>query len=198
MSTSMRATMNTDGAHEAQLRAWLTPDPWRLACLEAMAALDLFDGWIGAGFVRSLVWDRLHGFPGPTPLADVDVLFFEPESGRDRENEVASALADRLPEVPWSVKNQARMHVRNGDTPYRDTEDALCHWLETPTAVAVRLTAGGAVEILAPFGLNDLFALAVRPTPHARSRRDRLKAYRLRMAEKAWPATWPGVRVYGS
>jgi hypothetical protein len=114
MSTSMRATMNTDGANETQLRAWLTPDPWRLACLEAMAALDLFDGWIGAGFVRSLVWDRLHGFPGPTPLADVDVLFFEPGSGRDRENEVAAALADRLPEVPWSVKNQARMHVRNG------------------------------------------------------------------------------------
>jgi hypothetical protein len=199
---TMSAAMKSGGAHEtrlrAQLRAWLEADPWRLACLEAVAALDLFDGWIGAGFVRSLVWDRLHGFPDPTPLADVDVLIFEPGSGRDRESEVAAALAGRLPEVPWSVKNQARMHVRNGDTPYCDTEDALRHWLETPTAVAARLTAGGKVEILAPCGLIDLFAPAVRPTPHARSRRDRLKAYRLRMAEKAWPATWPSVRVYAS
>ena len=30
-----------------------------------------------------------------------------------------------------------------------------------------------------------------RTAPHARSRRDRLKAYRLRMEQKAWPGVWP-------
>ena len=60
-----------------------------------------------------------------------------------------------------------------------------------PTLRVARLTVGGKLEILAPLGLTDLFAPAVRPTSHARSRRDRLKTYRLRMAEKAWPATWP-------
>ena len=187
-----------DEAQEAQLRAWLAADLWRLSCLEAVAALGLSDGWIGAGFVRSLVWDRLHGFPSATPLADVDVLTFEPGAGPGRDAEIEAALADRRPGVPWSVKNQARMHERNGDRPYRDTEDALRHWLETPTAVAARLSAGGALEILAPFGLADLFAPAARPTPHARARRDRRKAYQLRMAEKDWPATWPNVRVYAS
>ncbi len=187
-----------DAAQEAQLRAWLAADPWRLACLEAVAALALPDGWIGAGFVRSLVWDRLHGFPDPTPLADVDVLTFQPGAGPGRDAEIEAALTDRLPGVPWSAKNQARMHRRNGDRPYRDSEDALRHWLETPTAVAVRLSAGGALDILAPFALADLFAPAVRPTPHARARRDRLKAYRLRMAEKNWPTIWPNVRVYAS
>jgi hypothetical protein len=181
-----------------QLCAWLTAADWRMACLEAVAALDLSDGWIGAGFLRNLAWDRLHGFTAPTPLADVDVLVFEPASGLEREAEIEAALAGRLPAVPWSVKNQARMHERNGDAPYRDTEDALRHWLETPTAVAARITAGGELEILAPFGLADVFGLTVRPTPHARSRPDRLKAYRLRMAEKAWPAIWPGVQVVAS
>ena len=188
--------MNVDSAHEAQLRAWLAADPWRLACLQAVAALDPPECWVGAGFLRNLVWDRLHGFAQPTPLADVDVLTFEPASGTEREAEIEAALESDRPAVPWSVKNQARMHVRNGDAPYRDTGDALGHWLETPTAVAARLTAGSEVEILAPFGLADLFALTVRPTPHARSRRDRLKAYRLRMAQKAWPAIWPSVQVY--
>ena len=169
-----------------------------MACLVAVAALDLPDGWIGAGFLRNLAWDRLHGFTAPTPLADVDVLVFEPASGLEREAEIEAASAGRLPAVPWSVKNQARMHERNGDAPYRDTEDALRHWLETPTSVAARLTAGGELEILAPFGLADLFGLIVRPTPHVRSRRDRLKAYRLRMAEKAWPAIWPDVQVVAS
>lgn len=190
--------MRIEGSHEAQLRAWIAADPWRRTCLEATAALDLSECWLGAGFIRNLVWDRLHGFPAPTPLADVDVLTFEPGTGSEREIQIEAALASALPAVPWSVKNQARMHARNGDAHYRDTEDALRHWLETPTAVAARLAAGGAVEILAPFGLTDLFGLTVRPTPHARSRRDRLKAYRLRMAAKAWSATWPGVRVYAS
>ncbi len=190
--------MRTGGPHEAQLRAWLAADPWRLACLAAVAALDLPDGWIGAGFLRNLAWDRLHGFTAPTPLADVDVIYFEPASGLEREAEIEAALASRLERVPWSVRNQARMHVRNGDAPYRNTEDALRHWLETPTAVAARMTGGGELEILAPFGLADLFALTVRPTPHARSRRDRLKDYRLRMAEKAWPAIWPDVQVDAS
>ena len=54
------------------------------------------------------------------------------------------------------------------------------------------------VERADTFGLADLFALTVRPTPHARSRRDRLKEYRLRMAAKAWPAIWPGVQVVAS
>lgn len=186
----------TEGtALEARLRAWLMADAWRMACLEAVAALGLPDGWVGAGFLRSLVWDRLTGVARPTPLADVDVIFFGPDSGVESESEIEAALGRRLPGLPWSARNQARMHEHNGDPPYRDTADALVHWLETPTALAARLTAGGGVEILAPFGLADLFALRVRPTPHARARPDRLAAYHARMGDKAWPAVWPGVRV---
>ena len=184
-----------DSTADAQLRAWIAADPWRMACLEAVAALDPADGWIGAGFLRNLAWDRLHGFPEATPLTDVDVLLFEPAAGPARGAEIEAALRARLPGVPWSVKNQAGMHARNGDRPYRNTEDALAHWLETPTALAARLYGGGELEILAPFGLADLFALTVRPTPHARARRDRLAAYRRRMADKAWPAIWSDVRV---
>ncbi len=185
----------SDGAHEKRLRAWLAADAWRMACLEALAEVDLPDAWIGAGFLRSLVWDRLHGFAEPTPLDDVDVVYFDPAAGAEDEPAIEAQLRALLPEVPWSVRNQARMHERNGDLPYRDTEDALRHWLETPTAVAARLEPGGKVALLAPFGLDDLFAMLLRPTPHARSRPDRLEAYRLRLHEKAWTTTWPDARV---
>ena len=102
-------------------------------------------------------------------------------------------LARRRPDAPWSVRNQARIHRRNGDRPYRSGEDALRHRLETPTAVAMRRTATGSLEPLAPFGLDDLFGLVVRPTPHAR--RHRLAAYGARMADKGWPSVWPKLRV---
>lgn len=194
-----------EGTHHAQLRAWIAADPWRMACLRALAEVAADDGgpalpdaWIGAGFLRSLVWDRQHGFPEPTPLDDVDVVYFDPAAGAKNEPIIETRLRALLPDVPWSARNQARMHERNGDPPYRDTEDALRHWLETPTAVAARLEPDGELALIAPFGLDDLFAMTLRPTPHARARRDRLEAYRLRLREKAWDATWPGVRVEAS
>jgi hypothetical protein len=85
------------------------------------------------------------------------------------------------------------MHLKNGDPPYQDSADALAHWLETPTAVAVRLNESGGPELLAPLGTADLLGLWVRPTPHARAYR--LEAYRKRIAAKNWPAKWPKLRV---
>ncbi len=61
------------------------------------------------------------------------------------------------------------MHLRNGDAPYGSSAEALAHWLETPTAVALRLNQGGGLELLAPLGTGDLLGLVVRPTPHARA-----------------------------
>ena len=53
-------------------------DKWRLGALNLVAELELPDGWIGAGFVRNAVWDRLHDRP-MTPLSDIDVLYCDPE-----------------------------------------------------------------------------------------------------------------------
>ena len=167
--------------------------PDMLACLEAVAALGLPDCWIGAGFVRAPVWDALHGYRAPTPLGDIDVVFFDPASGDTRETPAEEAMARALPGLPWSVHNQARMHLYNEDPPYRDTAEALANWLETPTAVALRLNERGRLELLAPHGLDDLFALRVRPTPRAREAR--LDAYRARLKRKRWQETWPRLTV---
>ncbi|MGF1609189.1 MAG: nucleotidyltransferase family protein [Kiloniellales bacterium] len=177
-----------------QLLALIAADHWRMTCLQAVAALGLPDGWISAGFVRAALWDHLHGHATPMPLNDIDVIYFEPDDLDPATDVVLEArLSERLPGPPWQVRNQARMHLRNGDAPYRSIEDALCHWLETPTAVAARLGDHGMLELLAPLGLDDLFTMTVRPTPHARARR--LADYRARQAEKDWTARWPKVRV---
>ena len=183
-----------DGSDDAAaVIALATAEAWRREALEAVAALGLPDGWIGAGFVRAPVWDRLHGYDSATPLDDIDVVTFDPDCldpGAERAHE--ARLAELLPGLPWSVRNQARMHLRNGDRPYRSSADALTHWLETPTAVALRLEAGRPA-LLAPLGLADLLGLVIRPTPHARAHR--MAAFRQRIATKGWRKTWPKVRV---
>ena len=142
-----------------------------MAIIGAVAELRLPDGWIAAGFVRNRVWDVLHDYAQPTPLADIDVIYFDPvDRTKAAEKAIEAALHSSLSGLPWSVKNQARMAERNGDPPYRSTLDALGYWCETPTAVAVRLGcrrqagAGGALGHRRPVE-PDRSANAIRPRP---------------------------------
>ncbi len=182
----------------ADVSNFITAQPAMLDRLTALASLCLPDAWIGAGFVRNVVWDALHGrVPGVADLADMDVVFFEPaDLGTEREAAVEEALAALRPGVPWSAHNQARMHRRNADPPYRDTADAMRHWPETATAVAVRLHAGR-VELLAPHGIEDLVRLVLRPTPTTASRPGHLEVYRQRVKAKGWVRRWPSLTVFG-
>ena len=102
----------------ADVAAFIIGDPRRQAILNAVRRQRLPDWAVGAGFIRSAVWDALHGYAEPTTLSDVDVLFFDAaEVSREREAALERALAEAMADVPWSVKNQARMHQRNGDAP---------------------------------------------------------------------------------
>lgn len=167
-------------------------DAWRMDVLRTTRALNLPDWAIGAGFVRSRVWDWLDGDRRATIPSDIDVLYFDTaDLSPEQEAAYESELNGMLP-APWSVTNQARMHGYNGDAPYSSTADAIRHWLETPACVAVRLAADGALELIAPWGLDDLFALIVRPTP---SGREKLDLYRRRLDRKQWRKSWPQLCV---
>ncbi|GGJ85415.1 hypothetical protein GCM10009304_09320 [Pseudomonas matsuisoli] len=169
----------------------LRGDPVRLQLLREVAALGLPDCWIGAGFIRSLVWDHSHGYESSSLANDVDVVWFDPKQGVEADRHHEQRLAASAPTVKWSVKNQARMHAGNGDAPYLSTTDAMRYWPETATAIAVRLSADGHLDITAPFGLDDLFALIVRPTP--RFENEKRAVYRDRIRRKKWHERWPKV-----
>lgn len=185
-----------DAARRRQLVDLIAADSQAMAILRAVRALGLNDWAIGAGFARNRVWDWLSGYRERTSFNDIDVLYHDPaDLQTEVEKQWEARLRDSLSDVPpWSVKNQARMHLRNGDAPYESTENALRFWLETPTCVAIRLESDDTISVLAPHGLGDLFSLVVQPTP---SGRRRLDAYRRRMIDKNWSARWPRLRIEG-
>jgi hypothetical protein len=179
-------------ADTAALADLLAADPWRLPLLRGVAAQRLPDGWIGAGFVRDAVWDRLHARPPAPPAGDVDVVWFGPETpSAEADRAIEARLRAAMPDTDWSVTNQARMHGRNGDPPYRDTADAIRHWPETATAVAARWN-GSEVVILAPLGLEDLLTGIIRPGP--RFTREKRGIFEARVAAKRWRERWPLLR----
>jgi hypothetical protein len=172
------------------LETILLSDPLRRQALEVLARCGLPNCWIGAGFVRDAVWDHLHGYPKVAPSGDVDVIWFpRTQSCEEDDLRVEQELRCEMPGLRWSVKNQARMHLRNSDAPYASIADAMRHWPETSTAVAVRLKLSAAIEVNAPFGLDDLFALRLRPTPAFQTRK--LSVFEDRVSSKHWIERYP-------
>ena len=162
-----------------------------MSMLAIVARLELPDWFLGAGFVRNAVWDALHGrVPDVGTLRDIDLVYFDPvHCTAERDLTVERQLCELVPSVPWDVKNQARMHARNGDTPYRDCADAIAQWPETATAIGGRLVHG-ALAICAPHGVGDLLAMVVRPTPRFREKPEALRA-RMQQKQRAWATRWP-------
>lgn len=57
-----------------QIKNWLSSDPERMEALSIAARLELPDWCLAAGFLRNLVWDKLHGFSSATALNDIDLI----------------------------------------------------------------------------------------------------------------------------
>lgn len=179
--------------YQTLLQKILSDDPVRMKALYAVRATELNDGWIGAGFVRDAVWDHLHGYALSPLTGDVDVVWFDSEHcSPEHDLDLEDKLRQQLPSVDWSVKNQARMHQRNNDNPYTSTGNALLHWPETATAVAVRLGSTG-LDITAPYGLSDLFELRLRPTPDFE--REKFDSFKQRVMTKRWMERYPGLQL---
>lgn len=141
-------------------------DKRMMHALRTVRSLNLPDWWIVAGFVRSKIWDVQHGFLESTPLPDVDVIYFDQvNKSETKEKEWERQLAQIDPDVPWSVKNQARMHLKNNLPPYTSSEDAIASFPETATALGVTLNEDRNVVLTAPWGVEDLLQLRVKPTP---------------------------------
>jgi uncharacterized protein len=156
------------------------------------------DWLVGAGTIRDLVWDHLHGYTQRTPATDVDVVFFDPvRLDPQRDDDVEAALLDLDPDVPWEAKNQAAVHLwyerRFGFAvpPLASIEDAIASWPETATCVGVRLEPDDSITIVAPLGLDDLFAMILRQNTARVSQAE----FETRLREKRLTDRWPRVRV---
>ncbi|EPA9110304.1 MAG: nucleotidyltransferase family protein [Serratia liquefaciens] len=168
----------------------LQQDNERMMALRTARRLGLNDWCLGAGFVRNLVWDQRHGYVTSTPLNDIDVIHFDPQRPEaERDHMLETRLQEWLPQ-PWSVKNQARMHLRSGRAPYRNSEDAISFWTEVETAVGARLNADDSITLVAPFGLEGLFA----DTITFNAKNGDLDAYEQRVVGKGWLQRWPRLR----
>lgn len=182
----------------ARLRDIAHADAAFMAMLRQVRSLGLPDAVIGAGAVRNLVWDHLHGLETPRRESDIDVAWFDAgDLSPQRDAEALRRLQALAPDTPWEVTNQAGVHLwfqahfGHAVEPLRSIEDAVASWPEFATCVALRLEHDDTLSIIAPHGLDDLLGMRVRRNP----RRVSVETYRQRLAEKGYLARWPRVGI---
>ena len=191
---------------EQQVIHIISATPWLMQALRAAAGMGWSRWCIGAGAVRSAVWEALHGRAAtdmpPPGLGDVDLVYFEAgelagEHWRLAEKVAQQRLQQLMPGLQWEVVNQAAVHcwyrdeVGQSVPPFTLLEEALASWPEVVTCIGAYLDDAGAVQLLAPLGVEDLLALRVRHNP----RRVGVATYADRMQRKQWPLRWPLLTV---
>jgi hypothetical protein len=190
-----------NGPSAERLRAVLRRAPVVMEALRAARDVDAPDWLIAAGAIRDAVWDDLHGYPLTAMPRDVDVAFFDASDlTPDRDRIVEEYLRARAPHLPWQARNQAAVHLwyprRFGVEvpPFRSSAEAVATFPETASCIGVRLLADDDMLVVAPHGLDDLFACVCRHNPA------RVSAvfYERRVAEKAWRDRWPRMRYVPS
>lgn len=188
---------------EDQLIQMVRSSPELMALLDAARRLELASWCIGAGAVRSLVWDRLHGFATPTHYDDVDVVYFDEQSEQAEQSGLAAdrqlqrKLLDLMPSVRWEMTNQASIHHwfltqhHQIVPPLCSLAEGVATWPEYATCVGVRWNRDDAIDIIAPHGLDDLFQLRLRHNPMRASS----AVFNERLASKRFLERWPMLSI---
>ncbi|MGH6964491.1 MAG: nucleotidyltransferase family protein [Phenylobacterium sp.] len=143
--------------------------------LQRARDLDLPDWLIFSGAVYQRVLNRLTGRDADYGIKDYDLGYFDAaDTSYEAEDvvirRVAAAFEPPLREMV-EVRNQARVHLwfegKFGEpyTPLSNSSEALTRFVSPLFAVAVRLEGDDRLNVMAPFGLEDLFALRLRPNP---------------------------------
>jgi hypothetical protein len=189
----------TEGEREARLVQIVRACPTLMRVLSLARDLDLPDWRLVSGAVYQPVWNALTGRPADYGIKDYDLCYFDPDSSWDAEDVQIKRAAAFFP-APLAemveVRNQGRVHLwfegKFGEpyAPLTCTDDMLARFVCPAFAVGLRLLPNDRIDLAAPFGLEDLFALRLRPNP-----RRPINPVGFQKVVMSCQARWPEVTV---
>ncbi|WP_059173120.1 nucleotidyltransferase family protein [Bacillus sp. FJAT-27445] len=167
--------------------------------LQTLKDLNLpFEYYVGAGCITNTIWNDISDYPLEYGISDIDIVYYDK---KDMEADSEKKLKDKLESKLWDVqfdfdvKNQARVHLWYESKfgfpikPYPSLEAAIDSWPTTATALGIRIDRDGLYKIYAPYELDDLFSMIVRP--------NKLLVTKEIFEKKAnkWKDRWPRLQI---
>jgi hypothetical protein len=165
--------------------------------LDRLPQLRLPDCYLAAGALFQTVWNCLTHQAPTAGIKDYDINYFDSsDTSWDAEDTVIrrtiALFRDLRAEI--EVRNEARVHLwyeaKYGVPcpPYTSTAAAISSFPNASSCFGVRPGAGR-LEIYAPFGFSDLFALRTRPNPVLAPR----SVYEAKTSR--WRQEWPQLQI---
>jgi uncharacterized protein len=163
---------------------------------QRLVKLTLQNPWLKT--VLTTVWNDAHRYSLTEHISDIDLVYFDSELAEESESSHILNAQKLFSDIPLRIdlKNQARVHLwyeaRFGYpiAPYTSVEQAIATWPTTATAVGMSLD-NDILTICAPFGLDDLFNLVVRPNKVQITR----GIYEAKVSR--WQKHWPKLQIVG-
>ncbi|MBN8648690.1 MAG: nucleotidyltransferase family protein [Caulobacterales bacterium] len=151
-----------------------------------------------SGAIYGTVFNKLTSRDPDYGIKDYDIAYYDPDNSYQAEDlwikKIDAALPENLRPLV-EVRNQARVHLwfeQKFGAPYpplKNTDESLERYLCYAHAVAIRLENDDTISIAAPFGLDDVFNMVMRPNPNRGQTENRL-AKSLSIKER-----WPEVTI---
>lgn len=179
------------------VKAILTKNSDLMNILNIIKEQNLAQGALAAGSIRNTIWQELHQQPFKLE-SDVDVVFFDESIPEKANQDIQDHLEKIAPQYMWQVKNEVYMHNYdfNNQTPFNSVTDAIAHFVETPTCIGAFLNDENKLQLIAPFGTEDLVNLTVQPIPLFSQDDEHLNVYKERIKSKNWKAKWPKLNIF--
>lgn len=179
------------------IEAAVMASPLLTRILERWDEIRLPDCWLVAGAVAQTYWNHVHRYPPLYGIKDVDIVYFDAtnlsEAAEARHSDRIKQLFEDM-DIEFDIKNEARVHLwyeqRFGYSipPYTDVRSAIESFPTTAGAIGIRPWSAG-IEFIAPYGLDDLVKLIVRPV------KKQITAAIYREKVERWKRLWPELTV---
>ncbi|KRL03154.1 nucleotidyltransferase family protein [Liquorilactobacillus capillatus] len=181
--------------YEQDLISLIKETPELTSLLEIISTFKLSNWALCAGTIRNLIWSQLSYRPYSAIKNNIDILYSNSSESYEHLLTTRALITQKYPNYLWNLQNTA-LTSTNGREPHgKDLLTAISTIPENCSAVGVYLE-NNKLQIIAPYGLKDLFKFEVHPSPLFMADPKKLQFYRRRMLRKNWPALWPEVLIF--
>lgn len=175
-------------------------NPINAEIFRRLPALALPQAMLVSGCLYQSAWNGLLGHDPTRGILDYDLVYFDDSDlSYEAEDKViqtcAKAFADL--DVEIEVRNQARVHLWFEDhfglayAPLSNAAEALERYMSPCNAVAIAPDETGDLQVIAPFGFDDLFGFTIRP----RGDGSQISAQSYAKKTKRMKAIWPELTI---
>lgn len=139
--------------------------------LSILQGSNLQNYYVSSGCINQTIFNYYHGYDLNKGIEDIDIIYYDKDISIEKEEKTRQYLNSLFinMDISFDIINEARTHLwfkkdyGYNIEPYQSVEEAISTFGATVSCIGVRLEKGEFI-VYAPYGLNDLFKMVIRPT----------------------------------